>query len=117
MTQTGTAAQLHRCERCHRPLTDQASVARGVGRTCAKRIRQAAVLAQIPTVTGTQVAKATELIELHAATRRQRGRQVFDVISTRGDARYTTTPDTCTCPAGEHGRFCYHRLAVALIAA
>jgi len=41
----------------------------------------------------------------------------FVSISSDGGDVYVTTPHTCTCPAGEHGRTCYHTAAARLLVA
>lgn len=41
----------------------------------------------------------------------------FTSVSSDGMDLYATTPHTCTCPAGEHGRTCYHTAAARLLSA
>lgn len=112
---TTTAAPTStRCARCGRTLTDPRSVAAGVGPTCRRRItaRAATVITSIPT---RQLDKALDLIAEAGIVRTNRA--TFTVISSNGLDRYTTTPASCTCPAGLHHRDCYHRVAATLIAA
>lgn len=103
-----------RCTRCHRPLRSAASITRGMGRTCAKRTRQANAVKDIKPAT---IAKAVELIEQHGIVA-IRGRRIFQVVSSDGTATYKTAPHACTCTAGLKGRHvCYHRAAALMLAA
>lgn len=111
---TTTAATTTRCARCGRQLRDPRSVAAGVGPTCRKRITATAAVV-ITRTTPAQLDKALDLIADAAITRTSTA--TFTVISSNGRDRYTTTPASCTCPAGRHHRDCYHRLAATLIAA
>jgi hypothetical protein len=111
---TEAPAPVVRCTRCHRPLRNAASIARGTGRTCARRTRQEAAVAGYKPAT---VAKAQELIE-QGGIIPLRGRRVFTVVSSDGTARYLTAPEVCNCPAGLKGRHvCYHRVAAIILAA
>lgn len=113
-TKTTTAKVSGHCARCGRALTDPRSVAAGIGPKCAKRIAaQAKVI--VATHKPAQVAKAVELIGDGAIVRT--GAHTFTVVNSNGVDRYTTTPVLCDCPAGTHGRTCYHRVAAQLIAA
>jgi len=100
-----------KCLRCGRTLRSEASVTRGTGPACAKKITRAVVSAKKATLD-----KARELIEL-AALVPVRGRRVFRVVSSGGDRTYLTAARNCTCPAGIRGRECYHTVAVQLLAA
>lgn len=110
MTTTTTT----KCTRCHRTLTSAKSIEAGMGRTCAKRTRQAAAVVGIKATT---VAKAQELIE-QGGIIPIRAKRIFQVVSSDGTATYKTAPSACTCAAGIKGRFvCYHRVAATLLAA
>lgn len=100
-----------KCIRCGRTLRSEASIARGMGPTCAAKIAKATVDAK-----ATAVTKARELIEL-AALVPVKGRHVFRVVSSTGNQTYLTAARNCTCPAGLKGRECYHMAAVRLVAA
>jgi hypothetical protein len=103
-----------KCKRCGRTLTDPKSVAAKLGPVCAKKRAAASVV--IAKHQPAQVDKAIELIGdagiLPVATVRT---GVFSVVSSNGVDRYTTTLTQCTCPAGTHGRTCYHRVAAELM--
>ncbi|MBO3751550.1 SWIM zinc finger family protein [Streptosporangiaceae bacterium NEAU-GS5] len=63
-----------------------------------------------------QMDKASELIEqggLVATTRPG----VWTAVSSDGTTTYLVMAGTCTCPAGQRGRDCYHRAAVAIVSA
>jgi len=96
-----------RCRNCHRQLRDPKSVARGYGPKCAARIS-----ARVARVTATfkpaQVQKATVLI----ATGQIVPSGTDSFYSVRG---YRTDATLCTCPAGQHGRVCYHLVAARIL--
>lgn len=114
MTTTAAPTATAHCARCGRLLRDPKSVAAGVGPTCAKRIAIKAATV-VTRTTPAQLDKALTLIADAAITRTSKA--TFTVISSNGHTTYTTTPASCTCPAGVHHRDCYHRLAATLIAA
>lgn len=104
------------CTRCGRTLHSADSIARGYGRTCQRKIREAAALV---TCKPAALAKAQELIAdggiIPVKTKRIR---VFAVISSNGTSHYLTAPQACNCAAGLRGHaVCYHRVAAQLIAA
>lgn len=102
------------CQRCGRILRATASIARGYGRTCARRKRQEAAAAGFKPA---QVAKAVELIEQGGIVP-LRGKRVFQVVASDGTGRYLTARESCTCKAGLKGRHvCYHRIAATMLAA
>lgn len=111
MTATQTAA---RCIRCSRVLRSAKSIADGAGRTCKAKIAAAAKVAPFKPA---QVAKAEELIA-DGGIVAIRGRRVFRVVSTKGDATYLTAPQACNCAAGLRAQHvCYHRIAASIVAA
>jgi hypothetical protein len=113
MTNAGTTTtQTTQCGRCGRTLTDPESVAAGYGPVCAKRIAEAA---QASTHQPAQVAKAVELIETGGMVTVHHGR-AYRAVSSDGQRTYLVAGEACNCPAGLHGRMCYHRVAVELLA-
>jgi hypothetical protein len=104
------APVVHRCTRCHRVLKSAASIARGTGRTCERKVR--ATLAYIgASFSPRQIEAATELIA-------DGGLVVgpnYSCLAVSSDGLSTYVVDvaaaTCTCQAGQHGRPCYHLAA------
>ncbi len=41
--------------------------------------------------------------------------EVLRISSATGHSRYTVTPEGCECPAGTHGKPCWHRAAWRLL--
>lgn len=110
MTATQTTAKCI----CGRTLRAAKSVARGYGPRCFAKIQQAAKVAPFKPA---QVAKAEELIA-DGGIIAIRGRRVFRVVSTKGDATYLAAPQACNCAAGLKAKtVCYHRVAAAIVAA
>jgi hypothetical protein len=113
---TKTTTQTAKCKRCGRTLTDPKSVAAKLGPVCAKKRaaeeRASVVIAKHQPA---QVDKAIELIGDVAILPVDRG--LFVVVSSTGDIRYETTPERCSCKAGQFGRLCYHRVAAELMVA
>jgi hypothetical protein len=97
-----------KCKRCHRTLSDPASVARGYGRTCAAKVA-ANVTAAVAPFTQPQVDKALALIAGGGLV--TSGTDSFYLA--RG--AYRTDATLCTCPAGQHGRTCYHLIAARVL--
>lgn len=111
-----------KCGRCHRALSDPRSIARGYGATChRKRIAELAAAAYTIALTGDytddQMVKAVTLVADGAVVHRTRA--LYLAASSRGDATYQVDTGTggCTCPAGRHGRRCYHLAAAQILAA
>lgn len=110
MTATVTS---RRCCRCGRRLTATASVARGFGSGCARRIAvEAKACAEKPE----QLVKALQVL-VDGGVETLRPGRVWLVVGSKGSDTYRTAPMACTCPAGVRGRRCYHQLAVSLLAA
>lgn len=103
-----------KCRRCGRTLTDPKSIARGYGRTCARRVAEQFVIVAARYSTQ-QVDKAIELIGDGAIERISAVE--FAAVSSDGTTVYVTTPAACSCKAGMFGRACYHRAAAELLAA
>lgn len=110
-----TEAKPARCTRCGRKLTAAKAVAEGFGRTCKAKIAKAAKTVDLADFKPAQVEQARELIEDGAVI--QIRRNVFRTVSTDGRETYLTARQACTCPAGLKDRRCYHRAAVAIVAA
>jgi|ERR1035438_2072434 hypothetical protein len=101
------------CLRCGRRLTAASSISAGYGPICRARIRIAALKATLAEYTASQVAQARELLA-DAAVIPTALATVFRTVSTNGASVYLTTTAGCTCPASKQ---CYHRAAVAILAA
>lgn len=113
MTTTQTTAK---CINCGRTLRSADSIARGYGRTCARKIRDAKAGAELAEFKPTQIADAIELIE-DAAIIQLRGR-IYQSVSSNGQELYlTATTGQCNCPAGLRGIRCYHVAAARIVAA
>lgn len=63
-----------------------------------------------------QIDKAREAIEQGAILRTSRP-GMYTAVSSDGVTTYLVAAEKCTCPAARKDRRCYHRLAVAIIAA
>ena len=63
-----------------------------------------------------QVDKASELIEQGGLVTTNRP-GLYTAVSSDGTTTYLVMASTCTCPAGQAGRDCYHRAAVAIVEA
>lgn len=62
----------------------------------------------------TQVEKAREAIEQHAILPTKRP-GLYTAVSSDGTTTYLVHSATCSCPAGQRGRKCYHTAAVAIL--
>lgn len=104
------------CHRCGRKLSSVKSTAAGYGRTCAAKVRAAALAKATQGMKPETVAKAVQLIA-DGGIVRIRG-TVFKAASTDGSRVYRTAPQGCTCPAGVRGKYlCYHRAAASMLLA
>lgn len=114
MEQTTTTGH-DRCQRpgCGRKLTAPASRTAGYGPVCRRRIRDAAALV---VAKAEQITKAAALIETCRITLAEPG--VYAAASSNGaDIYYVADAETCTCPAGERARYCYHLAAAQILTA
>jgi hypothetical protein len=95
-------------------LTSVSSVRDSYGRWCKAKIRAAAIAKAIRDFTVAQVEKAKELLADGGliATKRP---GVYRAVSSDGQSSYLTHPAACNCPAGLHGRRCYHVLAARIL--
>lgn len=64
-----------------------------------------------------QLDKARQLIEDGGIVPSLRRPGIWTVASSDGTTTYLVHRDVCSCPAGQRGRACYHRAAVALLSA
>jgi hypothetical protein len=106
------------CKRCHRTLRSADSIARGMGRHCARKDRQEqAARLILATYTQVQVAKVVELLTDGGVQRVDR--TTWLAVASNGIDRYevSTAHASCTCKAGQNGRQCYHLAAAQLSAA
>lgn len=102
---------------CGRRLTAAASKRRGYGPVCWRRICDAAGQAPVPAkAKPEQLAKARALIA-DGGIRPLSRDGVFAATSSDGTAVYVTdvTYETCTCKAGQRGRYCYHLTAAQIL--
>lgn len=69
----------------------------------------------MPAYSPTQTDKAYEAIQDGAVL--PLDGHLFVVVSSNGNGRYLVNTElgTCTCPAGENGRPCYHQLAAEMM--
>jgi hypothetical protein len=61
-----------------------------------------------------QIDRARELIEQGGILPTSRP-GIWTAVSSDGTTTYLVHAATCTCPAGQKGRACYHRAAVAIL--
>ena len=115
--QQDTGKQAH-CLRCGRKLTAARSVSEGMGRTCRVRVREAAATIELPGVKPEQHARALELIADGGIVPTSRP-GVFAAVSSDGTATYivSVTDGTCSCMAGQKGRYCYHLAGAQILTA
>jgi len=108
-----------RCATCHRPLRSAASIEAGRGRVCqARKDRLDAVIAAAKDVVpALALAKAVKAIESGAV--KHRSFELYAIESSDRTRVYDVNAraQCCTCPAGRHGRGCYHVIAAAIKAA
>lgn len=111
-----TKAAHTNCHRCGRKLTSATSSARGYGRVCATKVREAAKVVNLSEYKAAQIESAQELIA-DGAILPLRGRIYLAVSSDGLTTHRTATTGQCTCPAGLKGRRCYHVAAAQILAA
>lgn len=119
MTSITAPAVEARCLRCRRVLKSAKSIADGVGRGCAAKIRQAAREHALEGLTEKQAAEAVEIVADGGVIEAREG--VFRVVSGDGTQSYITTPDGhCNCRWGlrrtlADTKVCKHVGAVRLV--
>lgn len=104
-----------RCTECHRPLRSATSIARGRGRTCDRKTRQAAAATNLTREfknPEAAKAKALQLLADNALIPTRHAGQYL-ATSTDGTTAYLvdTTERTCTCKGHTHVGRCYHLVA------
>lgn len=115
MSTAQSAGHTH-CIRCGRKLTARASVARRMGRGCRAIVRAAMIADALKGFTQAQADKARQLIADGGIVAIREG--VYRVAASAGDAFYmVAATGQCNCPAGLHGRACYHFAAARVMAA
>lgn len=104
-----------RCHRCGRTLTDPASVARGYGPGCVRKLKAAAQALDTRPYSQAQLSRAARVIERGGVE----ATAIPGVWLVTGNGLYVTEPDTarCSCPAGRNHRHCYHLAASTIVAA
>lgn len=111
-----TATAHTNCLRCGRALRSASSAARGYGRTCATKVRQAAQVIDLSSYKPAQIDAARELIEDAAIIPIRRN--IYRSVSSDGTELYlTAVTGQCNCPAGLRGTRCYHSAAAQMLAA
>lgn len=118
MDTTGHTAKCQQCGRTRRFRSAAAAAnAAPNGRVCAAKVRMIAAAVELP-CKPEQHAKAVELIEDGGIVRTSRP-GVFAVSSSDGSTVYVTdaTTRTCSCKAGQNGRYCYHLGAAEILTA
>jgi hypothetical protein len=111
-----TAPAEHHCLRCGRKLT---ATVGPYGRTCARKIRAAAIAEAKADFTPEQATKADELIRdggMVPVGATVRNGSLYRAVSSKGDEAYLCTSAGCSCKAGLRGRRCYHLLAARVLA-
>lgn len=122
MTTTATNTEtVHRCLRpgCGRKLSSPESIARGMGRTCARKVREAEAEADLSAWTDRQVEEARQALEDGAVVTSTR-QGVYHVVAVDGSEVHLTHRDGCNCAGGLQSRPprpCWHRCAVAMLEA
>jgi hypothetical protein len=117
MTTTEHTAKCLRCGRVrHFATAAAAAKAAPNGRICAMRIRLAAIGEAVKGFAQAQVDKARELIADGGLI--PAGRPgVFRAVSSSGTDTYLVHSAACNCPAGLHGRLCYHVAGARILVA
>jgi len=101
------------CQDCGRRIWAAASVAAKRGSGCRAKIRAAIKASDVK---AEQLAKAAELIDDGGIVPVSRP-GVYAASSSDGTTIYVVNlnDQSCTCPAGQHGRYCYHLTAAAIL--
>ena len=108
-TMTQTTCEASRCLRCGRKIKTGS-----YGRTCARKIREAALTEARADFSADQQAKADELIRDGGLVPTNR-EGVYRAVSSDGTTNYLVHSQVCTCKAGLRGKRCYHLLAVRVL--
>jgi hypothetical protein len=116
---SNTGSHTSKCLRCGRTRrfhsAQAAAAAKPYGRICGALVRAAAIAEVVKGFKDAQVEKARELISDGGLVPLRAG--IFRAANSAGDGSYLVARQACACPAGIHGRLCYHRAAVAIVLA
>jgi hypothetical protein len=116
---TETHPEPTRCTECRRPLTSAASIARGMGRTCARTARRrAAAFVLTRQFKGAEAArtKALQLIADGALVRTRHEGQYLAVASDGlGTYLVDAVERSCTCKGHARQGRCYHLVAADVV--
>ena len=101
------------CQDCGRRIWAAASIAARRGSGCRAKLRAAI---RVSDAKAEQVAKAAELIDDGGIVPTSRP-GVYAATSSDGTTIYVVNlnDQTCTCPAGQHARYCYHLVAATIL--
>ena len=115
-----TAPHTANCLRCGRKLTSAQSIARGYGRTCGAKIREAAKVVDLAEFKDAKSAhaKAVELIETGSIVGTRHAGQYL-AVSSDGTQTYLvdTIERSCTCRGHQRTGHCYHMVAANILTA
>ena len=116
MRKTETQESTAKCLRCGHRIRAASSIAAKYGPVCRARIRLAAINEAVKGFAAAQVEKARELISDGGLI--PTGRPgIFRAVSSKGTDRYLVHSAVCNCPAGLHGRLCYHVAGARILVA
>ena len=90
------------------------ALATGYGERCRRRVYRAA---RVLEAQGTRQAGAAALALRDAGVLPHPHARVVRVLSSDGSRVYLAHPLGCTCQAGLHARYCYHRVVALALAA
>jgi hypothetical protein len=96
------------CRKCRRPVKP----GRVIGPACLRRERSEAIAGAAQGYSDAQVVKASALLDSGGVEHQTGG--LYKVRASDRESWYLVTSWDCGCQAARHGRFCAHRLAVAM---
>lgn len=109
-TSESTQGHANHCLRCGRRLT---ATVGPYGRTCARKVREAAIAEAKAGFSEEQQEKADQLIRDGGIVAQDQ--HLYVAVSSKGDKAYSVEAHSCTCHAGANGRRCYHQLAARIL--
>jgi hypothetical protein len=110
----GESEKVSRCRRCGRPVRSDRALATGYGERCRRLVYRAARILEASPLPA--AAKAALVIRDGGVLPHPHP-GVVRVLSSDGSRVYLAHRDGCTCEAGLHARYCYHRLVPVALAA
>ncbi len=116
LSMSNTVQHTAKCLRCGHKIRSARSVAAKYGPVCRAKIRLAAITEAVRGFAQRQVDAARELISDGAIVATGRP-GVFRAMSSKGTDQYIVHSAVCNCPAGLHGRLCYHVAAARILVA